>query len=99
MSVIIHSRRTPLGVRYREWSVETGRYVTGELSQVPMRRHLVATGATEDEADVAIRRALVSGTSEAGKTRNQDADWDAAKDAAASGAPAPAAEQPAKTSA
>lgn len=91
MTFYIHSRRTPSGIRYRAWDIEGKLYKSGEMSQVPMRRWLIAAGVDIDEADVALRRALVSGTNEEGKTRNMDAEWEGSAEAA------PKADAPAST--
>lgn len=79
MARIVHCRRVPVGMRFREWSAESGTYVTAEMAQVPMRNHLLATDLDVDAADTMLRRALISGTSEAGAAFKQDGDWQADK--------------------
>ncbi|MFN7975190.1 MAG: hypothetical protein U0166_23035 [Acidobacteriota bacterium] len=69
-------------MRFRIWSPEDGRYTSSEVVQYVIREHLVRALGGVEEADRIVRRALAGGTSEEGKRRDTDADWDKEKDAA-----------------
>lgn len=75
MARTLHCRRTPKGLRFREFDAERKTYVTPEMSQPPLRLYLVGTGIPEDEADRLIRRAQMAGTSEPADKFNPDGNW------------------------
>ena len=83
MARVIHSRRIPTGMRFREWDPAKSRYATDELSQPLMREYLLASGTSVDVTDIMIRRALVSGTSDPTSKHDADKPWEAEKDEAA----------------
>lgn len=87
MGHVIHARRTPDGLRFREWSTVVDAYTTLEMTEAECRRYLLRDysprerdyGVHERDIPARLARAMEHGTSmmdAAEYPRDLDGPWD-----------------------